>query len=62
MIFDNGKKLKKRCIDQDNEEITGKSDQKKILDELVLRSEYVLESVKCSCMYDTEGFIDEVRT
>ena len=46
MIFDNGKKLKKRCIDQDNEEITGKSDQKKILDELVLRSEYVLESVK----------------
>ena len=62
MIFDNGKKIKKRCIDQDNEEITGKSDQKKILDELVLRSEYVLESVKCSCMYDTEGFIDEVRT
>ena len=62
MIFDNGKKIKKRSIDQDNEEITGKSDQKKILDELVLRSEYVLESVKCSCMYDTEGFIDEVRT
>ena len=62
MIFDSGKKLKKRSFDEDNEEIAGKSEKRKILHELVLRSEYVLDSVKCSCMYDTEGFIDEVRT
>ena len=62
MIFDSGKKIKKRSFDDDDEEIAGKSEKRKILHELVLRSEYVLDSVKCSCMYDTEGFIDEVRT
>lgn len=66
MIFqngknENGKRSKKRRNDQDEEEYSVKSDDRRTLQELVSRSEYVLESVKYSCIYDTEGFIDEVR-
>ena len=64
LIFDSGKKNKKRKNDTADlgSENPEKLNENKIFSELVLRSEYVLDSVKHSCTYDTEGFIDEVRT
>jgi hypothetical protein len=56
-IENSGKKLKKRKNLDDNE---GGDLGRQVLSELVFRSEFVLESVKTSCIYDTDGFIDEV--
>lgn len=52
-----GKKSKKRKIEDSENSLAGQN----VVSELVLRSEFILESVKMSCMYDTDGFIDEVR-
>jgi hypothetical protein len=56
-IENSGKKLKKR---KNLDDIQGGGLGRNVLSELVFRSEFILESVKTSCIYDTDGFIDEV--
>jgi hypothetical protein len=57
-IENSGKKLKKRKNIEGDE---GNNAGRNVLSELVFRSEFILESVKTSCVYDTDGFIDEDR-
>lgn len=59
-----GQKNKKRKAEKvngaalsDTAEVISK---RKACNELVLRSEHVLSSVKAACIHDSEGFIDEV--
>jgi hypothetical protein len=58
-----GKKGKKRKADEEDEEseVATAVQRKAVSCELVLRCEHILSSVKAACVYDTEGFIDEVR-
>ena len=59
-----GKKGKKRKADDEDEESEDAAavQRKAVSRELVLRCEHILSSVKAACVYDTEGFIDEVRS
>jgi hypothetical protein len=58
-----GKKGKKRKADEEDENSEGATaiQRRAVSCELVLRCEHILNSVKAACVYDTEGFIDEVR-
>lgn len=58
-----GKKGKKRKADEEEGELEDATvtQRKAVSHELVLRCEHILSSVKAACVYDTEGFIDEVR-